>query len=452
MPLRIIALVCIVFGSIPIILVKPHIGILVWSWLSYMNPHRLTWGWTYRYSFAEIIAIVTIIAWLISREPKRIPLTPITGLMLAFTLWMCVTTVFALVPSDARKEWEWVMKVLFITYLTLPLMHTRQRIQALVWVIVISIGFYGIKGGIFVLLTGGKYMVYGPPGTFVGANNAIGFALVMVLPLMRYLQLCATVPWVRLAWFGPIALSVLAIFSTYSRGAFLAFLAMAVFLWLKSPHRLLIGAVGAAVLVTSIGFMPEAWVQRIETIQDYEEDTSVLGRFVAWRFGFNVAMERPLVGGGFAVFPQDQLYEQYGIRICDPGEVAPDCAWESRSSHSNYFQVLGEHGFVGLALYLALGLATFFTGGRIIRQARTRPDLTWARNLAAMLQVGLVGYATGGLFLNKAYFDLYYHLIAIMVLTGAVVKEALRTEREPESGMAPVPAGQRALAVRSAAP
>ena len=66
-------LTLVIFGSIPIIFVKPHVGILVWSWISYMNLHRFTWGFAFDFRFALLVAFATIVAWLISREPKRIP-------------------------------------------------------------------------------------------------------------------------------------------------------------------------------------------------------------------------------------------------------------------------------------------------------------------------------------------------------------------------------------------
>jgi len=34
----------VIFGLLPFIFKRPWVGILVWAWLSYMNPHRLAWG------------------------------------------------------------------------------------------------------------------------------------------------------------------------------------------------------------------------------------------------------------------------------------------------------------------------------------------------------------------------------------------------------------------------
>ena len=44
MALRDLLVFAIVFGSIPFILRRPWIGVLMWVWISVMNPHRLSWG------------------------------------------------------------------------------------------------------------------------------------------------------------------------------------------------------------------------------------------------------------------------------------------------------------------------------------------------------------------------------------------------------------------------
>ena len=163
--MRDFVILAIVFGSVPVILMRPWVGIIMWSWVSYMNPHRLTWDFAYDFPVAMIIGITTIIAWLISRDPKdkKMPWDAISVLMVLFVLWTGVTTLFALEPADAFNKWETFNKVMLMTFLTLMLMHSRIRLQALVWITVASIGFFSVKGGLFTILTGGNFRVWGPP-------------------------------------------------------------------------------------------------------------------------------------------------------------------------------------------------------------------------------------------------------------------------------------------------
>jgi probable O-glycosylation ligase (exosortase A-associated) len=411
--MRDLVVTLLVFGSLPFIFMRPYIGILVWSWLSYMNPHRLTWGFAYDFPFAQIVAIATFVGLLFHRERKGLPWTSTLVVWLLFVVWMNVTTPFALNPDEAWSEWNRTMKIQLVSLLSLWLMQSRERIQALVWVIVASLGFFGVKGGIFGIVTGGQYRVYGPEGSFIDDNNAIGLALIMTLPLMRYLQLGLERAWQRWALTIMMLLTGVAVLSTQSRGALLAGLAMTFMLMMKSRQKVWLGLALLIAVPLLLNFMPEQWHERMGTITQYQQDSSAEGRINAWWFAYNIALERPLIGGGFDTFTSE-LFLRYAPNPTD-----------FHDAHSIYFEVLGEHGFIGLALFLWLGYSVLRTGRWVARTCGQRSDLTqlvWARDLAAMLQVSLVGYAVGGAFLGLAYFDLYYHLIVLMLLVQAQVR------------------------------
>ena len=186
--MRDIALTIVFFGILPLVLKRPYIGIYLWSWLGLMNPHRLTWGFAYALPFAQITAIVTLLSLFLSKERVRLPWTRESIVLLLFILWMLITTFFAFFPDQAWKQWDKVWKIMLMIYVTLMLINTREKLDWLVWVVVLSLGFYGVKGGIFTILTGGAFRVQGPAGTFIGGNNEIALALSMTIPLMRYLQ------------------------------------------------------------------------------------------------------------------------------------------------------------------------------------------------------------------------------------------------------------------------
>src|ERR671910_541197 len=198
MLMRSLLVALLVFGSLPLIVIKPHVGVLVWSWIGYMNPHRLTWGFAYDFPFAMVIGVVTIAAWLFSREPKTLPWHPLVLLLAIFAAWVSFTTLFAAYPDQAQWKWDRTIKILLLNGLvTLGLITTRQRLDALIWVIVLSLGFFAVKGAAFTLLTGGNYRLAGPRGSFFANNNPFALAFLMPLPLARYLQLTAYRRWLR---------------------------------------------------------------------------------------------------------------------------------------------------------------------------------------------------------------------------------------------------------------
>lgn len=71
-------------------------------------------------------------------------------------------------------------------------------------------------------------------------------------------------------------LTAAAALGSQSRGALLAIAAMTIFLWLKSPKKLVSGVIMLVVGVALIAFMPDQWSNRMETINTYEEDSSAM--------------------------------------------------------------------------------------------------------------------------------------------------------------------------------
>lgn len=424
--MRDLLVTAMVFGALPFVFKRPWIGVLLWTWISYMNPHRLTWGFAFNFPFAMVVAIVTITAFLLSREKKEMPWTRETVLLLIFVGWMLFTTFFAWYPDLAWAEWNRAWKIQLFVVLTAILINDRQKLDWLIWVIVASLAFYGVKGGIFTLGSGGGYRVLGPAGSFIGGNNELALALIMTIPLIWYLRSQAQNRWIRHGLAASMVLTAIAAIGSQSRGALLAILAMGLFLWLKSRHKMATGFLMILVVGVLAANLPQSWYDRMDTIRNYQEDGSVQGRFNAWHTAFNVASDR-LIGGGFNVF-QPETFSQY----------APD-PYGVHDAHSIYFEVLGELGFIGLALFLLMWLFVWFKAGRVISACRDDPEDKWAADLAAMAQVSLVGYAVGGAFLGLAYFDLPYHIMIMIVLAAKFTGVARKTQRAPLAAKPPVP-------------
>jgi len=436
--MRDIVLTLVIFGTLPFILRRPHIGVLVWTWIGFMNPHRLTWSFAYDMPFAMIVALVTLVSLLMSREPKKIPWARESIVLLIFLSWILLTTMQALYPWLAWPHFNQIWKIQLMVFVTMILMQSKERINQLVWVIAMSIGFYGVKGGIFTIVNGGVYHVRGPEGSFIGGYNEMGLALIMTIPLLRYLQLTTRSMWVRSFLAVAMVLCAAATVGSQSRGALVGLVAMGTFLWLKSRNKVFTAALGVVAIGLVLSVMPQQWYDRMATIQTYDQDQSAMGRINAWKMAFNMAKDRPL-GGGL------ESFQDYSFALYAPN---PD---DVHASHSIYFEVLGEHGFVGLGLFLMLALMTWSTASWIIRRAHRDREKRWAADLAAMVQVSLVGYASAGAFLGLAYFDYYYTLIALVVLCKTVlISSNAKQLAESAADTGQLPLGSRPAAGWSA--
>lgn len=400
--MRDIVLALFIFGMLPFVLVRPFFGLLVWSWLGYMNPNRLCYGFAVSFPWVLLVAIVTLASLMLSKERKSIPWSKTSVLLLIFLLWTGLTTLFAVVPDAAWEKWQEFAKVLVMVFVTLVLVNSRERLHWLVWMIAVSLGFYGFKGGIFTILTGGANHVMGPPSSFIADNNALALALCMTLPFMRYLHLHTSRKFVRFGLAAAMLLTCVAILGTYSRGGLLALAVVCAALFLKGRGRL-----GVVLIIVAIGFvgyrfMPSQWTHRMGTLQNAQQTNSGETRIQSYKFAANVALHRPLLGGGFDVYLSNSMWQRYG-----PEGAIP------RAIHSIYFRVLGEQGFPGLLLFLGLLSVSWKSCRRVRKRTRDNPEEKWAYDLASMLQVSLLAFMTAGAFLPMGYFDLAYQVMAI---------------------------------------
>lgn len=410
--MRDILVTVIVFGSLPFILRSPPVGALMWIWISVMNPHTQGWGFATQFPFAYIVAVATVVSLIFSRQEKTLPLRPVTLTLLAFVVWMNITAPLGFFPEESTGQWTKVMKIMLMTFVTLVAIRNQRDLHRMIWVLVISLGYYGVKGGLFTIRSGGTERVWGPEGSFIGDNNAIALALIMTIPLMLHLRQNSANQWVRRGMWAPMMLSALAALGSYSRGGLLAIGAMALFMLGKSRQKMRTAMLFACAAPLLLIFMPQRWTLRMDTIENYQADESAQGRLNAWHMAFNLASDR-FFGGGFTIY-EPAVFLQYAP---NPTDV--------HAAHSIYFQALGEHGFVGLGLYVLLGVLTWRSASWIIRNTARRQHLHWAHSLATMIQVSLAGFAVGGAFLSLLYFDVPYYLMVAIVATRTLVEREL---------------------------
>ncbi len=427
------------FGLLGLTLTRPFVGVLLWSWISFMNPHQLVWGFATQVPWAMLTFLALLVGCVVAREPKRLPMTGVTVTMMLFMAGVTLTTAVAMSPEtdEVLGKFFWVIKIFTVILLTISLLTTRRRIQAVVWVMVLSLAFFGVKGGAFTLVHGGSARIEGPPGTIIGDNNHLAVALLVTLPLMNFLRLHSAHRLVRTGLVAAMVLTLFAVVGSYSRGALLALAAVAVLFWFKSRRKLLYGALVFGAVAGAVSFMPRTWVTRMNTIETYKQDTSAETRLTMWHTAWLLATSRPLTGSGFY-----GPYSRAVVDQVDPGSPA-------RAVHSIWFETLGEQGFPTFFIWFGMTVAAALAARRIIGRTRGRPDLVWCADLARMSQVSMLAYVVGGTFLSLSYWDFYYTLLGVVTATDVYVRVALsRSHGAPASG-APWRPSRPALAAGS---
>ena len=385
----------------------------MWVWVGLMNPHRLTWELKYQFPIAMMVGIPTLVGFVFHSDKGRFPNERETWMLVLLGLLFTITSFFAIFPKEAWGEWERIGKILLMTFIALFLFQDKKKLRYLFLTIGLSIGFFGVKGGLWGIVSGGQHIVFGPQYSFIEDNNALALAELMVLPLLVYLGREESRRLVRNSLFAIAGLTFISIILSYSRGALLGLVALSFYFLAKSKKKVAYLFLAGFVLFGILIFAPSKWFDRMNTIGNYQEDASAMGRINAWWFAYNVAVDRPLVGGGFGVFSWE-LFQKYAP---NPGDV--------HDAHSIYFEVLGEHGFVGLGVFVSLLICCYRSMGKVLRLCRGIESLQWAENYSQMLQLSIFAYSVSGAFLGLAYFDLFYYIVAGVILVKMEVRKEL---------------------------
>lgn len=416
--MRDLLIVSIVLIAAVMALKRPWIGVMNWTWLSIMNPHRYAWGFAYSAPVAAIAAASTLLGLLFTKNRQSPFQGAPVGWLFVFVIWVNMSWLMGMDVAGDYEMWNKVMKIYFMTFVSLMILHDRYQIMAFIWVTAGSLAILGAKGGLFTVMTGGNHRVWGPSGSFIDGNNEMALALIITIPLLRFLQLQIQNKWGRHGLSLIMLLCVAAALGSHSRGALLALIAMGATFWWRSQRKGMIGVLIAVIALALVPMMPDEWFSRMETIETYQEDASAMGRINAWIVAWEVAKTH-VFGSGMSYQHQlfFSLYGFYNDHVI--------------AAHSIYFQVLGNHGFIGLFLFLVLWVSTYRCAGWLRRNGCNTPKAKWTADLGTMIQVSLVGYAVGGTFLSLAYFDLPYNMTVMVVLTRKWT-ETCAWERDPQ--------------------
>ncbi|NIA30704.1 MAG: putative O-glycosylation ligase, exosortase A system-associated [Actinobacteria bacterium] len=386
---------------------SPFIALMVYFWISFMNPHRYTWGFAYNLPLAMGAAAVTFLILAIAYKQIKFPRTRETYFFLAIWAFTLLTTIFSMYPEEAWPRWIILAKSFLMILVAMLIINNKDRIITFLLGVVFFIGLVGVKGAIFGVLTGGEYRVWGPPESFIEDNNSVGLCMVMLIPLCLFLKDVVPKKWQSTTLFGIAgALSVSAVL-TYSRGALLGLVAVSIYYWTFSRHKIRVAAVGIIVLIIALQVLPQKWFNRMDTIEDYEEDRSANMRLNSWTMSYYIARKN-ILGGGFACF----TLENYDRFSPNPGlgRAHQDGQIVGSTAHSIYFQVLATQGFGGLLLYLTALFSMLFSLRRVDRIGKMVESGQWVSSVSRGLIGSIIGFMASGAFLSLAFFDLFWAL------------------------------------------
>lgn len=407
---------------VPLAFANTFNAYLLWGWTALLSPTFYLFGFMQGLRYNLIFAAITLGLWMIGKLDMKGKFSA-NGTTVLLTVFTIHVTISAIVGYDGNP-WNWVTYENFIKsaifVLLIPVfVTTRLRLHALVLMVCLALGFHGVVEGLKMVASAGTHKVRGIPTTMMSDNNHFAVGMCMVMPILVYLMLNLKDRLARFAAMSGLGLTVLAVMGTSSRGGFLSLAVLAIWYALTSRRKILGAFLVVVLAFLALQLAPDSWFERMESIKSAEQDTSFMGRVIAWKISAAVGLANPVFGGGLHAVQSAPVWHEFMYRtefLSFISTPAPEPY--PRAAHSIYFEILGDLGVLGFTLFIGLIINAFLTARRIRKLVVGRPELLWARDLSDALKLALVAYCVGGGGVSLGYFDLFY--VVIMVI------EALR--------------------------
>jgi O-antigen ligase len=394
----------------------PLIGLQVYVGLAILRP-QFIFGFAGDLSnLSFVVGVAVLIGWALKgfgnwRFGRA---WPVVVSFLLFAVWFLLSASQALdtaVAFDSAKE---LSKLVLPFVVGVTLMDGEKDWRPLLWTIVLTQGYVGFEQNLNYLVKGYNTAADGFGGM---DNNCFGVSLVTVLgPAVTLMMSSKTWSARGLAAIAT-ALMLHTTLLTYSRGAMLGLIAVALTAFVMMPKRpKYIGALVLTALI-SLRFIGPQLAERYSSAFASADtrDSSSESRLDLWKSCLQVIGEYPVFGVGPANW-----------RI-----IATRYGWpEGKSAHSVWMETGAEVGIPG-AVFLML-----FFGTAVVRLwpiARARQTETNQNEiiLASGVILAIVGFVVSGQFVSVPGLEVPYY---VTMLGAAMLKT---TTREAVAGAAP---------------
>jgi probable O-glycosylation ligase (exosortase A-associated) len=425
-----------------------HLCTMLWVWTALAAPGAYLYGVGVDFPFNKVAAAATAVAIIADRSKRRLL---VDGFFILFTLFLIqgiISFVFAL--TDYQRTYDILERMLKIWALVVVMRigcRDRLQIHSLVVILAFSLGVHGALEGMKYVASAGGHKV--APSTLIGDNNYLALSVLMSIPLIVYLFRYLGNALVRTVLAGFGCACFVGVVATASRGGLIGLAVLGVMLLVHSRRKALALVAILAVAAGLAVFAPSRWVDRMETIRTAENDDSFMNRVISWKMNTVLAIDRPFLGGGYSALEDGRVHRAYLPMFHILDFIPTDTPEAPLAAHSIYFSVLGDLGFTGLLLFLAMLAATFVNISKVRMMARGKPELVWAYDLASALRTCMIIFVVVGAALSAAYFEVLYIQITLISILRRSLEENAKAPSRAQAALAAPPPGRAISALPS---
>ncbi len=428
---------------------RPFVLVLAYVYIDIVSPQRLTYMLLNRVPVSLIAVILAFSSWALFDDKRDLRIAPRQVLMFILLVYCGVTTTQADFPIEAAAKWDWVWKALaFAIFLPLTL-RTRLRIESLLLFMIVSAASIIIVGGIKTAVSGGGYgalnlMLDSNSGLYEG--SIISTVAIAIIPLIVWMGRYGTIyppDWrVRLFTAALIFACLLIPVGTQARTGLVCIGVLGITFLRQTKRRFVYLGMVATAAVVAVPMLPASFTARMNTIKGYQADQSASTRLAVWQWTIDYVGDHPF-GGGFDAFRGNHIRVETSKTVGDGGQAEVTSAVQddqARAYHSSYFEMLGEQGYPGLALWLLIHLTGLIRMEVLRARYRKSEEFAWISSLAVALQQAHLIYLIGSLFVGIAFQPFVYMLVGLQI---GLDTYSARKRREAFAANAPLLGGRK---------
>lgn len=404
---------------------RPFLFVLAYAYIDIVSPQRLTYVLLNSVPVSLMAVAFAVGGWLVADDKKDLRVAPRQILILVLLAYCFYTTKNADFPLEALDKWDWVWKALAFAFFLPFTLRTRLRIEALMLFMCLSAASIIIVGGIKTLGSGGGYgelnlMITNNSGLYEGST--ISTVAICIIPLILWFTRHGTLfapDWkVKIFCYSLVFACLLIPVGTSTRTGLLCIGLLALLMFRDAKRKMVYVGAAVTLAVVAVPFLPQAFMERMGTIKTYQGDSSASTRVAVWQWTMDYVKTHPM-GGGFEAYRQNRIrYEKVNVEKSG-GQATVERNIETdsaRAYHSAYFEMLGEQGYPGLAIWLLINMGGIFRMEVLRRRYRkAEPDEAWIAPLASALQSANIIYLLGAVFIAIAFQPFVYMLIGAQI-------------------------------------
>ncbi len=379
---------------------SPYTAFLIYVIVILLRPGEV-FGLPY---IAKLTGGACLAGWMFNMiQTKQIaPLTPLSKTMLAFFVAVSASVLTCYWLAAFTEAWKMVLQLLLLFFLIVNLVDSTRKLRGFGIALLVIAGIVCTVSLLSFLSSRGydsDDRLASAFGTLYGDSNEFAQFILMFIPFPFILLSYAKRLYVRLFLIALIAVGLVGLIMSGSRGGFLGLVAVMIYLAVRGTRRFSMLTAVIAISVMLAMLIPSSYTHRIESINDLQSDESIELRLEAWQAGFRMFLSNPVTGVGAGCFLGAST--SFGMSH-----------W--LVAHNSFLNALAELGFFGFMPFVLLFYFAFKScrSTRLILEQSGQTN-TFQYVIASALPISLVGYIVPGFFLSTTYASSLYMLLGI---------------------------------------